>query len=64
MREGRLSVPAHIAALGRVELRDYRGRKVPLAQEGQGVFRIPRTLTPGIYFLQAGSRRVALNYIP
>jgi hypothetical protein len=64
MREGRLSVPAHIAALGRVELRDYRGRKVPLAQEGTGVFRIPRTLTPGIYFLLAGNRRVSLNYIP
>jgi hypothetical protein len=64
MREGRLTVPAHIAALGKVELRDYQGRKVPMAQEGKGVFRIPRTLTPGIYFLVAGDRRVALNYLP
>jgi hypothetical protein len=64
MREGRLSVPAGIAAFGKVELRDYQGRKVPMVQEGKGVFRIPRTLTPGIYFLVAGEHRVSLNYLP
>jgi mono/diheme cytochrome c family protein len=64
MRNGRLSVPAHIAAAGKVELRDYRGRKVSLVREGDGLFRIPRTLTPGIYFLIAGRHRVSLNYMP
>lgn len=63
MRRGQLSVPAHIAADG-VELRDYRGRKVALVHEGNGLFRIPLTLTPGIYFLVAGQHRVSLNYIP
>jgi hypothetical protein len=64
MRRGQLSVPADIAAAGKVELRDYRGRKVDLVEEGKGVFRIPRTLTPGIYFLIAGKHRVSLNYTP
>ena len=64
MRQGRLSIPAHIAASGKVQLRDYQGRKVDLVQEGKGVFRIPRTLTRGIYFLIAGDHRVALNYTP
>jgi hypothetical protein len=65
MRQGRLFIPAPIAA-GRVEveLRDNQGRKVELVREGLGVFRIPRTLAPGVYFLTAGNRRAALNYIP
>ena len=63
MRQGRLSIPAHIAA-GKVELRDYRGRKVELVQEGKGEYRIPSTLTPGIYFLAVGQYRASLNYIP
>jgi hypothetical protein len=63
MRQGRLFVPAAVAA-GRVELRDNQGRKVDLVREGQGVYRVPRTLTPGIYFLMAGDQRVPLNYLP
>ncbi|MEO7425605.1 MAG: hypothetical protein ABI036_10490 [Fibrobacteria bacterium] len=63
MREGRLSIPAHFATFG-VELRDYQGRKIPMAQVGKGEYRLPRTLTPGIYFLVAGEHRVPLNYIP
>ena len=35
-----------------------------LAREGGGVFRIPRTLAPGIYFLRVGEHRFALNHIP
>ena len=64
MRQGRLSIPAHIAASGKVVLRDYQGRKVDLVQEGKGEFRIPRTLTPGIYFLMVGQYRASLNYLP
>jgi hypothetical protein len=73
MRQGRLSIPAYMAgmthmadmaAAGKVELRDYQGRKVPMVPEGQGEFRIPRTLTPGIYFLVAGRYRFSLNYLP
>jgi hypothetical protein len=64
IRQGRLSVPASIATAGRVELRDYRGRKIALVNEGKGEFRIPMALTPGIYFLVAGQHRVSLNYLP
>ena len=64
MRRGQLSVPAHIAAAGRVELMDYLGRKITLVPQGRGQFLIPQALTPGIYFLVAGSHRVSLNYIP
>jgi hypothetical protein len=60
---GRLSIPANFADFG-VELGDYQGSKVPMVQEGKGEYRLPRTLTPGIYFLVAGEHRVALNYIP
>lgn len=63
LRRGQLSIPADIAAAGRVELRDFRGRKVTLVSEGKGMFRIPLTLTPGVYFLVAGSHPVVLNYL-
>ena len=63
MAQGRLWIPERFAA-GRVELRDYQGRKVALVREGKGAFRIPQTLTPGIYFLVAGEHRVPMNYIP
>jgi hypothetical protein len=63
MRQGRLSIPAYLAS-GKVELRDYRGRKVDLVPEGKGEYRIPPALTPGIYFLVAGENRASLNYLP
>ena len=68
MRQGLLSIPAlfsaHGAAAGKVELRDYRGRKVALVQVGKGEFRVPQTLTPGVYFLVAGRHKVSLSYMP
>jgi hypothetical protein len=63
LRHGLLSIPANLAGQG-VQLWDHQGRKVNLMPEGEGRFRIPRTLAPGVYFLVAGPHRQVLNYLP
>jgi hypothetical protein len=62
-QRGQLSVPSHLTALG-VRLLDYRGREITLVHEGEGRYRLANSLTRGVYFLVAGSHRIALNYNP
>jgi hypothetical protein len=64
LRYGLLSLPANTTLLGKVVLRDFVGRSIPLQGLGNGMFRLPTSLNPGVYFLSAGSFRASLNYLP
>jgi hypothetical protein len=65
LRRGILHVtPGSVPSGGLPGLFDFRGRAIPLADEGRGDYRVLSRLRPGLYLVRAGSSMRTLHYLP